>query len=336
MITTEEKAQAYDKVVNKLKRFIAQGVDPLITSADVQDFFPELKESEDERIRKRLIELVKELRKLNPTNADHNAECSESIAWLEKQGEQKSVADFSELRTWKYIVDAVWTEKEGIGQYLDSPFTEEVARKLQKRFGNIEQKSADLPNGEDYGIDGLYAAIDILQKALGKVEGYQTDDGILEHECAISAVKELSKHKTAWSEEDEKRIKSITALLKEPAVCAMDGNKGIIEANIKYLKTLKNRVQPQPKQEWSEEDELHIRELESLVKKVWAIAEHEDDKETIHKMSDLSFFLKTLKPKSHWKPSDEQIEVLKEAVEEWDGYKEYKTLNSLYEDLQKL
>ena len=47
---------------------------------------------------------------------------------------------------------------------------------------------------------------------------------------------------------------------------------------------------------WSEEDELHISELESLVKQAWAIAEHENDKDNIHKMSDLSFFLKTLKP----------------------------------------
>ena len=50
------------------------------------------------------------------------------------------------------------------------------------------------------------------------------------------------------------------------------------------------------KSTWSEEDEMHIRELERLVKQVWAIAEHENNKDTIHKMSDLSFFLKTLKP----------------------------------------
>lgn len=58
---------------------------------------------------------------------------------------------------------------------------------------------------------------------------------------------------------------------------------------------------------WGEEDELHIRELESLVKKVWVIAEHENDKKTIHKMSDLSFFLKTLKPqlKQEWSEEDE-------------------------------
>lgn len=53
---------------------------------------------------------------------------------------KKSDTDFSDLRTWKYIVDAVLTEKDGIGQYLDDPFTEEVAKKLQKRFGNVEQK----------------------------------------------------------------------------------------------------------------------------------------------------------------------------------------------------
>jgi hypothetical protein len=60
---------------------------------------------------------------------------------------------------------------------------------------------------------------------------------------------------------------------------------------------------------WSEEDELHIRELESLVKQEWAIAECENDKDKIHKMSDLSFFLKTLKPqlKQEWSEEDEKF-----------------------------
>ena len=59
---------------------------------------------------------------------------------------------------------------------------------------------------------------------------------------------------------------------------------------------------------WSEEDELYIRELESLVKQVWATAEHKNDKDTIHKMSDLSFFLKTLKPqlKQEWSEEDDK------------------------------
>lgn len=67
-----------------------------------------------------------------------------------------------------------------------------------------EKKPIEEANGENYGIEGLSIALDILQKTCGKVDGYQTDDGILEHQCAISAVKELSKQKPAeWSEEDE-------------------------------------------------------------------------------------------------------------------------------------
>ena len=63
-------------------------------------------------------------------------------------------------------------------------------------------------NGEDYGIDSLYHAQRILEKTLGNVDGYQTDDGILSHKCAITAVKKLYEQKPAdWSEEDEHRVK---------------------------------------------------------------------------------------------------------------------------------
>lgn len=56
-----------------------------------------------------------------------------------------------------------------------------------------------------FGTQRIY-----LKKTLGEVEGYQTDDGILEHKCAISAVDKLYKQKpTEWSEEDEKYIDSL-------------------------------------------------------------------------------------------------------------------------------
>ena len=59
--------------------------------ATIEFLFPEVKENEDEWIRKWLIEMVEELRKENPTNAEHNGNCSEAIAYLEKQKEQKPV-----------------------------------------------------------------------------------------------------------------------------------------------------------------------------------------------------------------------------------------------------
>ena len=69
----------------------------------------------------------------------------------------------------------------------------------KKELKKIEEEY----NGEDYGIDSLFHAQRILEKTLGKVDGYQTDDGILSHKCAITAVKKLYEQKSAWSEEDE-------------------------------------------------------------------------------------------------------------------------------------
>ena len=166
MKTIEEKAKAYDEAIKVAMSKIKNDKDHVLYEEDITDIFPELKESEGERIRKYIISHFKgHLEKArefisngisSPFSAKEIKMLVASVAWLEKEGkkevkgnnmeipnsEQKPV-DFSDLRTWKYIVDAVWTEKEGIGQYLDSPFTEEVAKKLQKRFGKIEQKSVD-------------------------------------------------------------------------------------------------------------------------------------------------------------------------------------------------
>ena len=86
-MTDKEKAQAYDNVVNKLKKFIQQGVEPLITKNDVQDFFPELAESnsEDERIRKSLIRNYTNQHSSNFPTADGFTR-EQILAWLEKQG----------------------------------------------------------------------------------------------------------------------------------------------------------------------------------------------------------------------------------------------------------
>lgn len=91
-------------------------------------------------------------------------------------------------------------------------------------------------NGEDYGIDGLWHAMNILEKTLGKVSGYQTDDGFLSHQCAITAVKKLCKQKASkWSEEDENRINHLIAYLEDKEL--FTAKDDIVYAN--WLKSLK-------------------------------------------------------------------------------------------------
>ena len=89
-MTQEEKAKAYDEALEKIR----EGLQPLpdgakisgVTRAFLEEVFPELKESEDERIRKDLLAFIKA-----PYVYDFivHDRVDPWIAWLEKQGEPK-------------------------------------------------------------------------------------------------------------------------------------------------------------------------------------------------------------------------------------------------------
>ena len=84
-----EKEKAYDEAVERAKKIYGNSI--------AEEIFPELKESEDERIKKAIIEFFE--------SEDDNTTYSlvrkkDIIAWLEKQGEQKPT-----LPKWKYKKD---------------------------------------------------------------------------------------------------------------------------------------------------------------------------------------------------------------------------------------
>lgn len=80
-MTQEEKAKAYDKAQEKIKYVIDCGV--MVTNDDLKEIFPELKESEDERIRKGLITIYRDIPLYSKVIDDVRAE--DIIKWLEKQ-----------------------------------------------------------------------------------------------------------------------------------------------------------------------------------------------------------------------------------------------------------
>ncbi len=105
--------------------------------------------------------------------------------------------------SWYYVKDlnpATKEQRDLLFQKMKEAGYEWDAEK--KKLKKIEEEV----NGEDYGIDGLYHAQRILEKTLGSVDGYQSDDGILDHKAAITAVKKLYERKPAWSEEDEQYL----------------------------------------------------------------------------------------------------------------------------------
>ena len=91
-MTIEEKAKAYDKAIRKAKDMLSYKE---IRQEDIEHLFSEIKESEDEKIRKGLINGFNECLKNSQYSSNaqkywHNIKIEDIFTWLEKQGEQKS------------------------------------------------------------------------------------------------------------------------------------------------------------------------------------------------------------------------------------------------------
>lgn len=119
-----------------------------------------------------------------------------------------------------------------------------------------------------------------------------------EFDTRLQALIDTKQNKPVWSEEDEKMLDIILNDINYAQKNFSDSKLIPYSRKINWLKSLKDRVKPQEKQEWSEEEESMIRCLEGFVKDAWAKAETEHDDATVKKMSNIAFFLKTIKP---WK-----------------------------------
>ena len=155
---------------------------------EAEAFFPELKESEDEKIKKTLIHYVENWKTYNPNSpfddyavyTSDRDECDRILAWLEKQGTS-------------------YTKKD---------------------------------------VDDAY------------VEGMAFAKGELEKQ---------GEQKAAWSEEDEKMCQETIDWFEKKCFPYALENDNPARESIKWLKSLKDRVQP--KQEWSDEDEDILNEV---------------------------------------------------------------------------
>ena len=80
-LSIEQKAKAYDKAIEKIKYVMEHGVSPTLSKEDLQDIFSELRESEDEKIRKAIIRLVE----INKESMINNVTSDSMLSWLEKR-----------------------------------------------------------------------------------------------------------------------------------------------------------------------------------------------------------------------------------------------------------
>lgn len=105
-LSIEQKARAYDKALNKARQLLDYPTTNF--RRDLDDLFPELKESEDERIRKAISQCVEDMR--GQFEKLYSVHHKDAIAWLEKQApritpEEKPLKESKNERIRKTLFD---------------------------------------------------------------------------------------------------------------------------------------------------------------------------------------------------------------------------------------
>lgn len=240
-MTTEEKAKAWDEAIERAKSKIRNDKDHVLYEEDILDIFPSLKESDEERIRKALMQNLKE-RFGTKGNMGEGLDMPDVLAWLEKQGEHSNF--LSKIK----IGDKVTRNEDGVLVNLSQ------LNRVAKKKG--EQKPA-----ESNDIEGILLVHDEILNNL--LERYKTSatfktlivnlknwwNNTRRHLLSFN----IEQNPDEWSEDDEKMY---TATIF--ALAGFMGNKDKLD----WLKSLKERVQFQNTWKPSESD---IRILEQVI-----------------------------------------------------------------------
>ena len=368
--------------------------DGVISNEVAAKYFPELKENEDEKVKKELIKAINLAYDCGIAITKENRD--KYLAWIERQGEQKfKVGDWVVTNQGKvnqvvsvdkdldgYTLDDgnyfsgswcdmyhLWTiEDAKDGDIIYSKHNTEsfewigILKSLDKEnkrvffygFWHDMAKTFSVCMNEAYVLyDDFTPATkeqrDLLFQKM-KEAGYEWDEikkklktiedepnvceGCNNAKGCVTCVDgsewaHIEEAKSFWSEVDETAIHLACEFIRHHSRKG-DSIKGVdCTEFVKMLWSIKERMQAQHQQEWSEDDEIrHKTTLEDLEAFLECIKQKPSREiSAYHLMSkdsllaaiqkDIDWF-RTLKdrmqPQSTWKPSDEQMEALAWAL----------------------
>ena len=335
-----------------------RGIYQNLDDADKRDalrFFPDLKESEDERIRKGIIHLI--------TCFAPGQDRDRYIAYLERQKEPEfNAGDIlkctSTGKLWIRRKDGDNIASDGHTACIGGGFTlasEDEADVFfhelekngyrwscsKKELVKIEQKPSEK---QDYS--GLNKFERVILRGFLSAGVENVPVGIIKDtatEC-IAFIACVEQKPEEWSEDDENAYNNALDGLKyayeDLAVHkSFDTAKDVKEA-FDWLKNRLKSIRPQPKQEWSEEDETRRTNAIILLKTpiLRKVYQQSEIDKAVNWLGEL------IPTQPHWKPSEEQMKALGHFVDfHSNQYKttgtrwpDYEALQSLQTDLLKL
>jgi len=209
---------------------------------------------------------------------------------------------------------------EGIQEILSSGEDSIKMSRLQLRLQGI---FPELKESEDKRmVKFIKNQLFNIKKTI--TENYELDVKLTK---AIDWLEKQGEQKSAiWSEEDEINLNYITRVI-ERLYDKQEKNylKESLERKINWLRTLKDRIQPQQKQEWSEEDYNEIETIACHLDNT----DNEGMAEVLRNIRDKYYII----PQNTWKPSNKQMKALEDVIEN-NIY--HPLLEELLEQLKKL
>ena len=207
--------------------------DALLTTQTIEKAFPEFKESEDERIRKSLIALIKEI-KLQPLKRleDWNG----MLDWLEKQGEQKPQGK-SSLEVWKDMRFEVYQQASGNRHepnYSDDATKMFSLNDIDEIFEKIAEKQGEQKHAWSEDDEEKLNSMTEFERAIAV---YIMPQLAKYTEEQISHIKSVSNNimaqipKTSWKPTEEQ-------MMTLCALCVLHKESKVLESLYNDLKTL--------------------------------------------------------------------------------------------------
>ena len=318
-MSIEQKARAYDEALEDM-RVIYPNLKGDAKLA-VEHAFPELRESEDERIIRAIIDaLYSHTNSINLLSS-RGYQMENIEAWLEKQKYDRMKPVYDARESFESALEKAWNDYHNGYENVDKLEDDYVECAHAKGFREgylfgIEKQKEQKPN------------IELIQR-YWYMEGYndrkfgnepkwiiKTGEGGPKHELNPKYGQPLAdEQKPAWSEEDEKMLNDcIMALSNWRDAVANHGHEvAPCQELIDWLKSLR----PQP----------HTVSIKDATK--FGNLEYERGvKDGIQS-----------EKSRHWKPSEEQLNALNFAITYFmheTNYKNPTELRELYDDLLKL
>lgn len=210
-------------------------------------------------------------------------------AFIEKQKEQKqSETEKEYVKTLKGLVSDFI--RDTCGGITDVAYYQKICDWLEGR--HIEQKPADLPPG--------FYFIDLDGKKYYSKE-FRFGD------MKMKIVEDKSEKPAEWSKNDTVFLNEITDFFENQTVRLQHD----IDMYVHWLKSLPERFNLQPKEEWSEKDEGLLERAISIIGWAGSCA---DKYKIINPdgAAELQKFLKSLRPS--WKPSEDEERLTNTSI----------------------